>query len=95
MKEVVTNLQGLKTEARNNISPEAKAAILWVVLIQAQNFTQGNTNVLAEFVAMQASLAAKNTCIRHAELPVALIPTTLKQKGADVIVSLPPTKSNT
>eukprot|EP00957_Ditylum_brightwellii_P064365 4885191-Ditylum_brightwellii.AAC.1 len=41
---------------------------------------------------MQASLAAKNTYIRHAELPVALIPTTLKRKGADTIVSLPPTK---
>eukprot|EP00957_Ditylum_brightwellii_P105606 8051578-Ditylum_brightwellii.AAC.1 len=85
MKEVVTNLQGLKAEAQNNIAPETKAAILWIVLLQARLFTQGNTDVLAEFVAMQASLAAKITCICHAELPAVLIPTTLKRKRDKMI----------
>eukprot|EP00957_Ditylum_brightwellii_P181650 13837324-Ditylum_brightwellii.AAC.1 len=47
MKDIVTNLQGLKAEAQNNIAPEAKAAILWIVLLQARHFTQGNTDVLA------------------------------------------------
>eukprot|EP00957_Ditylum_brightwellii_P125182 9543611-Ditylum_brightwellii.AAC.1 len=93
MKEVVTNLQSLKAEAQNNVSPERKAAILWIVLLQARHFTQGNTNVWAEFIAMQASLAAKNTCICHAELPAVLIPTTIKRKGADTIVSPTPTKN--
>eukprot|EP00957_Ditylum_brightwellii_P120885 9219694-Ditylum_brightwellii.AAC.1 len=92
MKEVVTNLQGLKAEAQNNIAPEAKTAILWIVLLQARHFTQGNTDVLMEFVAMKASLAVKNTCIRHAELPAGLIPTTLKRKRDGPIASLTPIK---
>eukprot|EP00957_Ditylum_brightwellii_P159356 12129973-Ditylum_brightwellii.AAC.1 len=92
MKEVCTNLQGLKMEAQNNIAPEAKAAILWIVLLQARHFTQGNTNGLAEFVTMQASLDAKNTCICHAELPAMLIPTTLEMKRDNTIVSPTPTK---
>eukprot|EP00957_Ditylum_brightwellii_P140182 10681502-Ditylum_brightwellii.AAC.1 len=95
MKEVVTNLQGLKADARNNIAPEAKAAILWIVLLQTRHFTQGNTNVFVEFVAIQASLAAKNTCICHAELPAALIFTTLKRKRDDTTVSPETKKLNT
>eukprot|EP00957_Ditylum_brightwellii_P089372 6804930-Ditylum_brightwellii.AAC.1 len=32
--------QGLKAEACNIIFPEAKAAILWIILLQARHFTQ-------------------------------------------------------
>eukprot|EP00957_Ditylum_brightwellii_P176851 13470967-Ditylum_brightwellii.AAC.1 len=44
---------------------------------------------------MQASLAAKNTCICHAELPAVLIPTTMKRKRDDTIVSPTPAKNQT
>eukprot|EP00957_Ditylum_brightwellii_P098486 7503033-Ditylum_brightwellii.AAC.1 len=44
MKEVVANLRGLKAEKQNNIAPEVKAAILWIALLQARHFIQGNTN---------------------------------------------------
>eukprot|EP00957_Ditylum_brightwellii_P177320 13507264-Ditylum_brightwellii.AAC.1 len=55
------------------MSAEAKAAVYWIILMQSRHFAAGHTYILAEFDAMQACLVAKNTNIKHAELPQALI----------------------
>eukprot|EP00957_Ditylum_brightwellii_P135098 10300403-Ditylum_brightwellii.AAC.1 len=73
VKEIVNALHDLKPETRRAISHESKAAILWIILLQARHFAQGSSDELAEFKAMHTQLAAKNTHICHTELPKALI----------------------
>eukprot|EP00957_Ditylum_brightwellii_P040559 3069613-Ditylum_brightwellii.AAC.1 len=58
-KEVVNKLHGLKPETHKAISPESKAAILWIILLQGRHYAQGNIDVLAEFSTIQAALVTK------------------------------------
>eukprot|EP00957_Ditylum_brightwellii_P032234 2443086-Ditylum_brightwellii.AAC.4 len=64
---------GLKAAARNLMIPQARASIMWILLLHACHICAGNTTVLSEFETMLCMLMATNTNIYHTELPAAFI----------------------
>eukprot|EP00957_Ditylum_brightwellii_P054381 4120193-Ditylum_brightwellii.AAC.1 len=43
VKEVVNCIHALKPEAQKAMTAELRAAIMWIVLLQARHFAQGKT----------------------------------------------------
>jgi len=96
LKAVIDALRAYSPTARQALSLQTKAAILWIILLQSRHFAMGEVDVLSEFQAMQRKLAEKERHITHAELPAALIakPKQQDQPKADSTSkhAAPPTK---
>ena len=55
------------------MSARTKASILWIMLLQARQFSLGEVNILCEFSTMHSDLRAKKAAIHHGEVPKELI----------------------
>lgn len=73
MKEIITALRDYSREARRRMSLNTKGALLWIVLLQARQFSLGEANILYEFTKMHEDLRAKKSCIHHGEMPLELL----------------------
>ena len=73
VRELITALKAYSREARRKMSLQTKGSILWIVLLQARQFGQGEVNVLCEFTTMHADLRAKRAQITHSEVPAELL----------------------
>ena len=74
LKTVVDALRGFSAAAKEKLSSQTKASILWIILIQSRNFGSGEIDTCTEFADMQRDLCSKRTNITHGEVPKALIP---------------------
>ena len=70
VNKVIKALNAYKRNALKAISFETKTSILWILVLQTCHFTAGNSTTLAEFKLMLEKLTAKDSHIRHAEVPV-------------------------
>ena len=73
VKSIIDSLRSYSPSARQALSLQTKAAILWIILLQSRQFAMGELDILSEFQAMQRKLAEKERHITHAELPAALL----------------------
>ena len=55
-REIISVLKAYSREARKKMSLQTKGSILWIVLLQARKFGQGDVNVLCKFTTMHADL---------------------------------------
>ena len=69
LQQIITSLRAYSKVARQRMSIQTKATILWIVLLQARKFSMGDMDVLAEFLAMHQSLCAKCITLEHADVP--------------------------
>ena len=69
IQQVITALRAYSKVARQRMSAQTKATILWIILLQARKFSMGDMDVLAEFSAMHTSLCAKCITLEHADVP--------------------------
>lgn len=89
MYSIVKGLRDLSKNARENLSHSTKAAMLWVILLQARRFAQGHMvgddACLAEFTTMMTQLHSKACrAIQHDEIPADLLPSqTPKRRAAE------------
>ena len=74
--KIIDALKEFSRVARETMSPMTRASILWIILLQSRTFALGEDTILAEFTAMHANLASKQSNIYHAEVPQALLNTT-------------------
>ena len=73
MVSIITALKSINIRARAAITMQARATILWIILLQSRRFAIGEMSILSEFSKMQSDLVGKNTNIHHAELPAELL----------------------
>ena len=66
---VITALKALSRTARASMSSRTKASILWIILSQSRQFSNGEFNVLSSFSKMHDDLQAKSAVINHSETP--------------------------
>ena len=86
-KCIVTIIDAFKEfsrAARASFTFHAKAAILWIILLQGRRFALGEMDILAEFSQMQAKLAGKDNKITHAELPAGMLEEEKQEKHNDL-----------
>ena len=89
---IINALKTFSKAAKDNMTTRTKASILWIILLQARQFSIGEMDILAEFTTMHSNLSAKMGNITHAEVPVDLyqIPTPKRQKPDNDPRSEPP-----
>ena len=56
--------------ARHNMTAASCASMLWILLLQCREFSQGRLEVLSEFEELLRSLQRKNLSIKHDECPL-------------------------
>jgi hypothetical protein len=66
---IINALKTFSKAARENMTLRTKASILWIVLLQARQFSIGEMSILAEFTTMHTNLSSKMGMITHAEVP--------------------------
>ena len=86
MVSIVSALKSINMRAQASISLQAKATILWIILLQSRRFAIGDMSILSEFSKMQADLVGKNTNIYHTKIPAELL------KGHEPSLPPPPSK---
>ena len=86
MYQIVRTFRDYSPNARSKLSHEAKTSILWIILLQARRFAEGNMigndACLGEFTALVHAIQAKN-CenISHVEVPTDLLEPSRKRKA--------------
>ena len=73
MVEIIRALKEFSREARKKMTSATKGSILWIVLLQARQFSLGEVNLLCEFTTMHEDLRAKRASILHSEMPHELL----------------------
>ena len=76
LREIIRAYRGYSREARKQLGQASKGAILWIILLQARQFSLGEVNILFEFTRMHEDLRAKKLCFHHSEMPRELLETT-------------------
>ena len=89
MHALISGLKTLSPNARSKLTKDTKAAMLWIILLQARRFAQGKMAgedaCLWEFTHLQLCIKQK-TCqqITHMELPSELVAAPKKRKDNTV-----------
>ena len=73
LREVIQALHEFSREAQKRTTMSTKGSILWITLLQSQQFALGEMNVLCKFTMMHSDLRAKMATIHHSEIPMELI----------------------
>ena len=67
-REMIRVYCAYSREAQKQLSQLSKGVILWIVILQSQQFALGEVNVLFGFTKMHKDLCAKTFCFRHSEI---------------------------
>ena len=74
--KVIDSIKYFSQVARDAMTLNIKASIIWIILIQIRKFSMGYTTILAEFSTMHTNLFYKQCFIIHAEVTIELLVTT-------------------
>jgi hypothetical protein len=73
VRAIIRSFTTYSRTAMKALSMAAKAAVLWILLLQTRHFAAGNQTTLAEFRNMADKVTAKDSNITHAEVPAAFL----------------------
>ena len=83
VNEVVKALKAYSREARKNMPTNTKGSILWIILLQARQFSLGEVHPLFEFTRKHEDLRAKKASILHSEVPLELLISSPAKRALD------------
>ena len=81
--ELIANVKDYSRTAREAMTEQAKASILWVILVQARHFAKGETTIKPEFSNLKNCLQRKDADFRYGMVPKNLI-SERKRKGEEL-----------